>query len=281
VDEWRSAGHPFDTPATPGRGSLFQFIVCQSPKNEHGTRSTSGHCSHDWYELSLATPAGREQLAAAVLSRKDPEFSEAVFLAVGYAGRVEAVIDLWRAVDRDEPTWRLATKIVAEEFADSSGDALLDETRRVFRLFPARRGALAFVLSQVDRYGGGKVPWSKFVSVFGAPLGQADFAAFLDMGPRAMVAAPIVWPAVVPGAFRTRSIVERLDAYLDDPIASRRDPQGPWVMMRAIVASVCAEKRRDELAMLHAAFEKRAARKPSELRAFSNLIEDTRPGACR
>jgi hypothetical protein len=280
VDEWRSAGHPMTTPAAPARGSLFQFIVCQHTKEEH--RRSSAQCDHDWYELSLPTPPGREQLAQAMLSRKDLEFAEAVFLNAGYGGRrIEAVVDLWRAVDREEPMWRLATRIIADEYADSNGDALLDETRRVYRLFPARRGALAYVLSQVDRYGGGKVPWSKFTSVFGAPLGQADFAAFLDMGPRAMAAVPVVWPAVTPGAFRARALVDRLDAYLDDPIASRRDPQGPWVMMRAVVAELCKERRTDELATLHAAFEARSTRKPSELRAFSNLIEDTRPGGCR
>jgi hypothetical protein len=58
---------------------------------------------------------------------------------------------------------------------------------------------------------------------------------------------------------------------------------GKWLVSRTHTQAyrVCTDRRPDELAVLHSHFEERAARKQSDSRVFSNLIEDTMKGARR
>jgi hypothetical protein len=116
---------------------------------------------------------------------------------------------------------------------------------------------------------------------FGAPVSEQDFAAFLDSGVRAMSVAPVVWPALGSGWSRAGVIVPRLERYLDDPLVRQYNFQDPWLALRGIVNRLCAERRLPDVAMLHARFAERAQRKPSEARAWANLVEDTAPDGCR
>jgi hypothetical protein len=281
VDEWRKSGYPLETPEAPERGQLYEFIVCPHPVDERGSRSRGPRCDYDLYEMALASESGRNKLAEALLRRRDAQFTEMAVVNVGMHGGVDRTIELWRALEADEGTWRVATRVIADELAETSNDPLLDETRRLWRAYPDRRGAILYVLAQMDRYGNGKVPWSEMPRTFGAPIGEQDFAAFLDSGVRAMSVSPVVWPALGAGWSRALVIAPRLERYLDDPLVRQYNFQDPWLALRGIVNRLCAEHRLPDIAMLHTRFADRAQKKPSEARAWANLVEDTGAGACK
>jgi hypothetical protein len=200
---------------------------------------------------------------------------------IGWKGNTADLLEFWRGVEADDATWLVATRTIADDRTSSPDDALIDETRRLFRAYPARRGALLYVLAQIDRYSNGRVPWTELAKSYGAAVDAAAFSDFLDQGSRAVSLSPVVWPALGPGFSRTAPLVQRLDRYMDDPHVRDFDFQDPWRALREIVHRVCADGRRDDLRLLHDAFAARAQRKPSEARPFQNLVEDTRPGACR
>jgi hypothetical protein len=281
VDEWRSAGYVVETPERRDRGALFEFILCPSPVDKRGSRSYAPRCEHDLYEYALATPRGKARLVELVLKRRDPYLTETVFANLAVHAPVESTIEVWRAVEGDEATWRVATHVIADEIAEVSGDRLLDESRRLYRDYPRRRGILLYLLAQVDRYDNGKVPWPSIPATFGGAIGQHDFEAFLDEGYRSLSLAPLLWPAMSQGWSRATPVASRLDRFMEDPMVRNYNFQDPWRALRSIVNRVCSEKRLDDLAVLHARFEDRARKTPSEARPWENLIEDTRPKACR
>jgi hypothetical protein len=281
VDEWRKAGHPIEIPDAPERAQLYEFVVCPHPVDARGSRSRAPRCDYDLYQLALARPKGTDRLAEALLARRDPTFTEMAILNVGYHGGPDRLLELFRAVEADEATWRAAALVIADELAETSGDPLLDETRRLYRAYPGRRGILLYLLAQMDRYDNGKVPWASLPTTFGAKVSAGDFAAYLDLGPRSFSLAPVVWPALGPGWSRAELIATRLDRYLDDPRVRQFNFQDPWLALRGIVNRLCDEKRKDDISILHALFVARAAKKPSEAHAWENLVEDTGPNACR
>lgn len=281
VDEWRSAGYVVDSPERRDRGALFEFILCPSPVDKRGTRSYAPRCEHDLYEYALATPRGKARLVELLLKRRDPYLTETVFANLAVHAPVDSTIEVWRAVEGDEATWRVATHVIADEIAEVSGDRLLDESRRLYRDYPRRRGILLYLLAQVDRYDNGKVPWPSIPTTFGGAIAQYDFEAFLDEGYRSLSLAPLLWPAMSQGWSRATPVASRLDRFMEDPMVRNYNFQDPWRALRSIVNRVCSEKRLDDLAVLHARFEDRARKTPSESRPWENLIEDTRPKACR
>ncbi|HVU05570.1 MAG TPA: hypothetical protein VHE30_27670 [Polyangiaceae bacterium] len=281
VDEWRKAGHPVELPEDRERGLLYEYVVCPHPKSENGNRSRAPRCDHSLYDYALATDRGRERLAEAILARRDPAFTEMAIVNVGYEGKIERLVETWRALEADEATWRVAARVIAEDFAYGGGDPLMDETRRLYRAYPARRGALLRLLAEMDRYGNGVVPWSELHTAFGAAVSAPDFAAYLDEGSRAFSLVSVIWPALAPGFSRAEPLVTHLDGFMDDPLVREYNFQDPWLALRNVVNRLCAEHRKEDLSLLHAAFAKRAERRPSEARPLANLLEDTGPSACR
>lgn len=142
-------------------------------------------------------------------------------------------------------------RVIADEVAEASGDAaLVDEARRLYRAYPARRGLLLYLLAALDRYGHGKVPWSTFGASFGASVGEHELRAYLGEGSRALSNLAVLWPALSPGFSRATVIAPRLAAYLDDPQVPRYQMMDPWRSLRELVNHLCAERRRDDLAVL-------------------------------
>lgn len=280
VDEWRGAGYVIDTPERRDRGALFEFVLCPSPVDKRGTRSYAPRCDHDLYEYALASPRTKQRLIELVLKRRDPYLTETVFANLAVHAPIESTIEIWRAVEGDEATWRTATHVIADEIGEVSGDRLLDESRRLYRDYPRRRGIVLYLLAQVDRYDNGKVPWPSIPTTFGGSVTQSDFESFLDEGSRSLSLAPLLWPAMSQGWSRAAPVAARLDRFMDDPMIRNYNFQDPWLALRSIVNRICSERRTDDLAVLHAKFEDRARRTPSEARPWENLIEDTRPKAC-
>src|SRR5208337_5030440 len=126
------------------------------------------------------------------------------------------MLTLWRALEPQPALWEVATRIVAEQVGEVQDTAsLLDEAQRQWRALPAERGAVLYLVSQIEREHYGTVVWKDFARTFGELVGPGDFASFLDQNDRTVWNAHEVWEALSKGWSRAGPLVARLDAYVD------------------------------------------------------------------
>lgn len=282
ADSWARAGHPRGGAQPEAQRALIDTIVCPRTLGPGGAESMSSRCDYVWYRDAIDTTATTKRLTDALLARKDRDLVQTAFSAVAGmpsgGDKLALLLSLLHALDGDDLAWTEAFRVIADELAEGGDPARwIDEARRVWGPHPSRRGALLYALAQVDRYGDNdKVGWSRFAETFGAPLGAADLAAYLDQGPRAWSLARVVWPALSRGWSRAAVIVPRLDAYLADPRARRYDVQDPGHAIRGIAAKLCDEGNLADMAQMGAAFRSRAASYPGA--TYASIFEDR--GAC-
>jgi hypothetical protein len=286
VDAWTLAGHPIGTASPRELQRLFDEIVCPYPRDENGARTESPRCDHELYEYAFAMNAtARAKFISYLLAKKDALLTEMTFvnlLRLRGQNTTGGVINAWRAIESDASQWNVAATVIGEELASSGGDArqLIDESGRIWRAYPQRRGAALFVLSEVDQYGNGAVDWPRFPGSFGAPISQSEFTSYLDQNFRGISNAFVMWPAL--GKFsRADVIVPRLDKYIDDPRVRRNNFQDPERAIGRIVNALCDEGSIADLAKIHGYFQSRIAFHAGDSQRFSSILTATRDDKCK
>jgi hypothetical protein len=278
ADSWARAGHPRGGAQAEAQRALVETIVCPRTVSADGTESRSSRCDYVWYRDALESAATTRRLTDALLARKDRDLVQTAFSALtampSGGDKLALLLSLVHALEGDDLAWTEAFHVVADELAEGGDPARwVDEARRAWRPHAPRRGALLYALAQVDRYGDNdKVGWSRFGETFGAPLGAAELAAYLDQGARAWSLARVVWPALSQGWSRAAVFLPRLDAYLADPRVRRYDVQDPGHAIRAIAAKLCDEGNVADMALMAAAFRSRAATYPGA--TYASIFED-------
>ncbi len=278
-DAWAKAGHPTQL-TTPKISSLQEFITCPHPRNEDGHRSLGPQCDYDFYRDAMDGPANKKRLVEAVLQRNDPAFTETVFVNVRHtqSDALPAVLEVMRALEANPSAWEAGARLVAEDLARDKTH-LLDEVRRLWRTYPARRGTLLLILANMDPYGNGELPWKDFAQMFGSTVSGPDFTSYLDKGSEAMNLAHVVWPALGRGFSRAAAIVPHLDGFIaTEEARAARHGGGPGKAISSIVQSMCQEGDNGDLAQIHAYFTRRVGTHPGE--SFSGIVDDTTPGRC-
>lgn len=279
VDAWIAAGHPDTFAGHSADNALYEYVVCPHPKDAGGNRSMGPRCDYHLQRFTQEDDVARGRYVDALLKRKDALFTEYAFVDLTYSdGPNDALarfLSLFRAVEADVPTWTVAAKALAER-ADGGGQRLLDETRRLWSSYPARHGALLWILVNADPYGNGAVDWAGFAHDYGAKLQEADLAAMLDLAPRGMAHVPTLWPALSPGWPRARVLVPRMDAWLD--AADKRDPQRPYTTLRSLFNLMCADDATGaaDLAQLRAYLAGRGRTHPGD--PLTSLAEEATCG---
>jgi hypothetical protein len=152
---------------------------------------------------------------------------------------------------------------------------------RLWQAYPARRAALLYLLSQIDRYGNDRIAWGSFGEGNASRASAADFSAFLAYGRRAYATAWVVWPLLGRGWSRAAALVPGLDRFVDDPQTPFFHPQDPELALAQIVSRTCAEKNFADLAKLHAYFVDRVKKLPNDEARFADLLQATTKGKCK
>lgn len=280
VDEWIRSGHPLSASDDPKATELYEWIVCPYVVNERGTRSLVPRCDHQWYRYAVDDAAKVRRLIEVLLERGDPQLTEYTIVNLSRLDAMPYLVEVWRGLEPDIASWRIATHVIADELADSRAPEILDEAFRLWRLYPVRRGPLLYLLAQFDRYGNGAVPWSTFEEKTGGLISQGEFTSFLDEGGRALANAWVTWPALGRGWSRSDPFVRKLDRYVDDPVARYYGQGEPYGAVSHVVGALCRERAAGDLAILNRWMSARVRAHPSDDRAYANLITETAPAGC-
>jgi hypothetical protein len=278
ADRWIAAGHP-STPEIHDRGSLFKALVCPIGRTSRGTLSTGGSCNSFFYGYIQETTATRDRFLRALSARHDRPLTETTFFHL-IGGPIPALLEMWRAIEPDPIEWRIATLTFAAPVYGGGelSRAFYDESIRLWRQHPDRRGTVLYLLASLEQYNtvrDGLVNWTEFDRIFGAKISAADYASYLAQGPLAILRAAGLWNGLGAGFSRVEPLVPLLDAYMKG-----YDLGAPERPLLDIAHRLCSEHATGDLALLHAYFEKRAAARPSEERRFGLMLDVTSPGRC-
>jgi hypothetical protein len=225
--------------------------------------------------------AAQRKLLDFLLAKKDEVLVETVLANFMRIRTPRAVSFLWRGVEADEASWKAATRAIGEELNDADSQRLQDEALRLWQAYPARRGTLLYMLSQIDRYGNDRVAWGAWGDLGGGRASVADFTAFLGHGRRAVATAWVVWPLLGRGWSRADALVPTLDRFIDDPLVPSYHPQDPHLALQQVVNRMCAEKNLADLGKMHTYLEERIKRMAPDDKSFADLLESTARGRCK
>lgn len=273
-----------DTTAQPTQlRKLYDRVVCPYAPDRHGYLAVVEYCDHDFYRYALTLPDRRTRLAQQLLAIQSDRLTQNAVRNSLDVGTVDDVIELTRALEPNEKQWSVALRTIAELQEHSTVVRFFDEGVRLWRAYPSanRRGAVLYLLSQIDGYNDHSVPWERFAEVFGALVSEAEFASFLDQGVHAVTTVGTVGKALSPGWSRADVLVARLDAWLDRPEQERRPmtmsaPDG----LDDFVGHLCEDGNLRELARLREFLRTRLQRHPSE-KNVDRLAEKAASPRCK
>jgi len=281
LEEWAASGHQTVIPGRDRLLELFEFIVCPFEQGDRGERVQPAGCERDFYRLAAEGEANPKRLLDFLIKQKDEVLVETVFGNYMRMPDTRTVLYLWRGLEPDEALWKAATRTMAEELNDAAAARLQDEALRLWQAYPARRGSLLYLLSQIDRYGNDKVAWGAWAETGAGRASAADFAAFLAHGRRAVATSWVVWPLLGRGFSRADALVPGLDRFIGDPNVRLYHPEDPRLTLQQIVNRMCAEKNFADLAKMHTYLAERIRKVPPDEKAFAELLEDTSRGRCK
>ncbi len=269
-DAWIRAGHP-TTHEEGGAAhgppqSLFDAFVCPRVFRNDGTAgSPPRDCDRLFYDFVFDRPDRRERFFTYVVAKKDPALATHVMANLGVT---DVGVDLWQRMDADEETWRAAARVVADALFPQQTDLLFPEVKRLWRGYPAKHGALLYLLLRLDQYHNGGVDWGKLPAVLGVRDGRdgavrrEDLEAMLAFAPAAVRDA---W-AVVPAMSKGWSRVEVIAPYAD----RAGDMAGA---LPPLAQALCSEGNAGDLAKLRAYAGRRSQEHPSEQRLLKDTID--------
>ncbi|HEX8796136.1 MAG TPA: hypothetical protein VF765_34540 [Polyangiaceae bacterium] len=277
ADRWAKAGHP------TSESAYYADIVCPIEHDQDDPKGRKNCRDSEWYPYALRTDANTKRLAQALIARRDPVLTRTVFRNVGIH------LPLWRELEPDEPTWHDAALEMGND--EDAGDAPFSELRRLWRAYPARRGVILYMLAA--SWGNTDLPseyivndkvddmaaYTKFPSNFDGGITRADFASFLDQGPRAAGMSQWLMPWLTKGWSPVDLLLPHLDAYFQLP-ANERSRAGQSDPFTGTVLYVCKRMGQSEFAKLWAYHLKRdAARRPGD--ALDTSLAGVTPKDCR
>ncbi|HMI87538.1 MAG TPA: hypothetical protein VK550_25800 [Polyangiaceae bacterium] len=280
-EEWAQAGHPKFVPGRERLLELFDFIICPFELDNRGERTVPAICEHDFYGVAVETEAAQKKFLDFMLAQKDEVLVETALGNLMRMKQARAAAVFWRGIEAEENLWKAGTHGIADEVGATDTGKMQDEALRVWQTHPGRRGALLYLLSQIDRYGNDRVAWGAWSDLGGGRASAADFATFLGNGRRAFATAWVVWPLLGRGWSRADALVPGLDAFIDDPLVPSYHPQDPQLALQQIVSRMCAEKNFADLAKMHTYFVERIKNLPPGDKSFADLAETTTRGRCK
>ncbi|MBX3220453.1 MAG: hypothetical protein KF795_08045 [Labilithrix sp.] len=278
VDAWIAAGRP----PKEGAGDvhpLFDTIVCPASVEDKGGSprfSSAGRCDGTFYRWALASRPREDSLVKAAIARGDTAFGTAVFYNARRTLRDEA--DYLRFLRRFESTpalWKIGAD-AHREVVYRPSEALLEESRRLWREVPAARGhALFWFARHADGSYHPASDWPDLVQ--GTLADDAALGGFLALGAEAFELLPAAWPGVAKGGGRMRLVTARSKALLAEG-HSRPGRPSVSTTLANLARAVCKERSMGELAELRTFAATELAANPGA--GLSDVVEATDPTKC-
>ena len=279
VDDWIRSGRPLEG-GVGKHAELMDLIVCPMGRDEAGKRSRSRGCAAGWIQRSVADDAGRKRLAEALDARGDVSLTDNVFANLKW-GSTDAALALFRALDRNKPSWKAAATTLGEVQIDDARDAILAEAAAIWKDTPSRRGTALYLVAQAKKgydRSYGDTYWGGFARSFGSSIGEAELSGMLDQSAASMVHVPVMWAGLARGFSRVDVLTPRLDAWIGDATQPRSADR--LRVLSAIVGRLCDDSAGGELGKLNTFLQRRVATHAGEQRALTILLRDTAQGGC-
>jgi len=234
------------------------------------------------FEYALDSDASTKRLTDYLLAKKDAALTKGAMAdAVAHAPYARMVL-MWRAVERDPVVWQAATVAISDDLGRVHDKSLLvDEARRLWHehATPADRGAILYLLTQIEAGVYERINWAEFPRSFGSRISAPELSSLLDRGWDSVWDSHQLWQALSSGWSRAAIIVPHLDAYFDQARSSGRMGQANDAVKR-IVSKLCGEHAASDLATLHAYLQRRRDSHPSEEKDLETVLYDSSPGHC-
>jgi hypothetical protein len=264
VHRWERSGHTSDREV--------DAVVCPRPLGDHADM----RCG--WFRHAMADAETTRRLAAILGRSDDPALVRAV-VSNSNGMPPERVIALWRALEPWPRMWREAGVTAAETLMEEqrTETALVDEAVREYAT-PEHSDVALYLLTRAWSWTNARMtlasePWERLAADHGGPVAMTLFARLLDVSPRSVTLVPAVWPGLAKGDSRVLPVLDRLDAYLNDPGASMQT-------LREIAGTVCQRGSKGEIAELHDWLVRRAQPGSKHLYDVESAASSTKPGHC-
>lgn len=279
-ERWIAASRPSPYPVSENDHTqrLFDEVVC-APRRHEQHRYQRSRCDSDAYRFASFDPTQRARLFDFVRAQRDPALTEALFANLRWLGS-PFLFDAWRHFEDDPEQWAIATRVIADFMDYGSGSdqraASYDESVRLWREHPTRRGSLLYLLAQLEPTRSHRVvAWADFRRIFGSLATRGDLDAFLEHGDDALVRIAKVVPALAANVNVGDALGPRLDPRMADEDLRRRVSFFPHQMLRELVEALRERRDSASLASVRRFLERRAAEHPSEERGLTTLIQMT------
>lgn len=273
--EARDAGFVASRTAHP---ELVARVICPANRDPRGKPRET--CNASFAALALATPEGRRRIVGEISRTRDPAFAEEIAATLGYADP-DDVRAFLRATEGEPPIYRAIVRAILAAGLDRQRAALEDETRRAFASGTPELRAAALTVAAETRgslhrhYADGY--FERFEKEWGTTVDARLLGAFLEGAPARLSDVPKIWKAIDPKA-RT-AFTGHLDRFLATPADALAEAH--TVTLEAIVARLCEDGTKDDLAKVHAALGSSSKKSPEAARAVANALDDSSPGRCK
>jgi hypothetical protein len=262
------------------RAKLAKYLLCPVRIPHHD-------CSDEFYRFALSQPDGRIRLAKALIANHQDGLTETVMAVIGHGAAYEDSIAFARSLEPSERQWGVALRAMASRSEFGNCELFIDELVRLWRAYPSptRRGAVLFLLSQLERvqpdvFDPRILPPAKLAERFGGRVSAADYGAFIDHDPRAMSSQRQVWRMLSPGWSLVGALVPRLDNWLDRPAIGLAEQHDRLAALRTVTEHVCKVSNAKELQQLHDYFQTRVQSHPGKL-GLEELVSALASPQCR
>jgi hypothetical protein len=278
MQDWVKATNSGNT--FSARAKLAKELLCPIRIPHHD-------CSDEFYSFALNQPDGRMRLAKALIANHQDGLTEAVMAFIGHEAADEDSLAFARSLEPNERQWGVALRTMASQRDFSHPELFIDELARLWRAYPSptRRGAVLFLLSQLERvrpdvFDPRILPPTKLAERFGSRISEAEYGAFIDHDPRAMASQRQVWRMLSPGWSIVGALVPRLDNWLGRQTTGLAEQHDRLAALRTVTEHVCKVSNAKELQQLHDYFQTRFQSHPGEL-GLEELVSALASPQCR
>jgi hypothetical protein len=280
-DRWVQAGAPVFGRPSPKEPSAdertFNALLCPSIDDQNGVPSNypqgcSMSSNDSMYDYLRKDPARFDAFVSRVVAKRDAKISYALFYALmGSRGSGNATTT-WRRFESDEASHLAIGRAVAAMTMGQMDEPLYEECARLYRQYPKRRGMVLYVLASMDTYTHGFLEGRlKALAKEGQLASEADFAAFLDEGPKAFRLLGVIWPLLGKGFSRAATVNARLERLLADKGSRGYD---------ALRTRLCEDGARQDLAALATALGRYVDAHPADERAYRSTLDMLKEPRC-
>jgi hypothetical protein len=262
------------------------LVVCPYNLDDHSGRlSDPRYCNGSLYVDTVAVPGGSKRLADFLIRGKSDALTATALLHVLDHRGVPALLELFAALEPDEPSARASLRALAAysgwgtQRQRSADEVVLDPQPLFDRIpvwwknYPGRRPQVLFLLTELAARYEGVIAWPKLASYLGSRISAQELSGFLDQSPEAIWSLQNLADALGDGWRKSAVLLPKLDSWLTNYSRQTSDGPEPYYMTERVMELLCAAGTKSDLVELQKFLKKRLESFPSERQNLGSFAE--------